>query len=111
MSIKEETINQISKTSIKSGVLDRTIPSIVADSADTSNVGAKKDTPAFLPTGRTTDKIFQLPDGTRTAANTISKLPWNIRQPAKDIHIVPSIPKNSLLSIPQIVDAGIHHSI
>jgi hypothetical protein len=51
MSIKEETIIQISKASIKSGVLDRTIPSIIADSAATSNDRAKKDTPAFLPMG------------------------------------------------------------
>jgi hypothetical protein len=83
-----------------------TIPSIVADSAATSNVGAKKDTPAFLPTGRASDKTFQLPDGTQTVADTISELPWNIRQPAKDIHIVPSIAKNSLLSIPETTDAG-----
>ncbi len=51
-------------------------------------------------------QIFQLPDETQTAADTISKLPWNIWQPSKDIHIVPSIAKNSLLSIPKTSDAG-----
>ena len=35
--------------------------------------------------------IFQLPDGTRIAASTISKLAHNVCQPAKDVHIIPTI--------------------
>ncbi len=42
--------------------------------------------------------IFQLPDGTRTAASTISELAYNVRQPAKDVNIVPTIKTNYLLS-------------
>ncbi len=39
-------------------------------------------------------------------ADTISELPHDIRQPAKDIHIVPTITKSSLLSIPKMSGAG-----
>jgi hypothetical protein len=74
------------KQLIKKGVLNGSIPSIVADSAATSHVGTKHD--PFIPTGCTSKKIFQLPDGTRTAASTISELAHNPRtstlsQPSK----------------------------
>jgi hypothetical protein len=75
---------------IKKGVLNGPIPSIIADSAATLNISAKKDKASFIPTGRTSNKVFQLPDGTRTAADTISKLPHDICQPAKHIHILTS---------------------
>jgi hypothetical protein len=55
---------------------------------------------------RTSKKIFQLPDGTRTAASTISELAHNVRQPAKDVHIVPTIETNSLLSTAKFATAG-----
>jgi hypothetical protein len=60
----------------------------------------------FIPTGRASTKEFQLPDGTRTAARTISELPFEIRNPAKEIHNVPTIVENSLLSIPKMAEAG-----
>jgi hypothetical protein len=56
--------------------------------------------------GRTSKKIFQLPNGTRTAASTISELMHNVRQPAKDVHIVPTIKTNSLLSTAKFATAG-----
>jgi hypothetical protein len=56
--------------------------------------------------GQASNKIFQLPDGTRTAADIISELPHDICHFAKDIHIVPTITKNSLLSIPKMAYAG-----
>jgi hypothetical protein len=58
------------------------------------------------PTGRTSKKIFQLPDRTRTAASTISELAHNVRQPAKDVLIVPTIKTNSLLSTAKFAAAG-----
>jgi hypothetical protein len=88
---------------IKKEVLNGSIPSIIADSAATSHVGTKHD--PFIPMGRTSKKIFQLPNRTRTAASTISELTHNVRQPAKDVHIVPTIKTNSLLStanLPQL---------
>jgi hypothetical protein len=83
---------------IRKGVLNGSIPSIVADSAATLNVSAKKDKALFLPTGRASNKVFQLPDGTRTATDTISELPHEIHQPTKDIHIVPTITKTPSLA-------------
>ena len=74
------------------------------DSATTFSVGTP--TAPLIPTGRISGKIFQLPDGTRTAAATVSKLAHNVRQPAKEIHIVPSIKSNSLLSTEKIAKAG-----
>ncbi len=59
---RNKHINNLSKINIKKGVLIGSIPSIVADSVGTSNVGAKKD----KTSGRTSDKVFQLPNGTRT---------------------------------------------
>ena len=52
------------------------------------------------------NKIFQLPDGTRTAAATVSELAHNVRQPAKGVHIAPSIESNSLLSTAKFAKAG-----
>jgi hypothetical protein len=105
-STERENINSVTKQSIKSKVLRGIIPSIIADSAATSNVGATKHIDSFIPTGRQSTKVFQLLDGTRTAASTISELPFKIRQPAKEIHNVPTIVENSLLSIPKTAEAG-----
>jgi len=96
----QETINNVNDITtleqiIKKEVLNGSIPSIVADSAATS----------LIPTGRISNKIFQLPDGTRTAAATVSKLAHNVRQPAKEVHIVPSIETHSLLSTAKFAGA------
>jgi hypothetical protein len=77
------------KKFIKKGVLIGFIPSIVADSAVTSSIGTL--TAPLIPTGCISNKIFQLPDGTQKAAATVSELAHDVWQPAKDIHIVPSI--------------------
>ncbi len=89
---------------IKQGVLDGSIPSIVANSAATSSVDTT--TVPFILKGCTSNKIFQLPDGTLTAAATISKLAHDAFQPAKDVHIVLSIKSNSLLSTAKFAVAG-----
>ena len=92
------------KKFIKKGVLDGSIPSIVVDSAATSSVGTP--TAPLIPTGHISNKIFQLPNGTRTAAATVSELAHNVRQPAKEVHIVPSIETHSLLSTAKFAEAG-----
>jgi hypothetical protein len=99
-------INDITslKKFIKKGVLNSSIPSIIADSTATSSVGTL--TAPLIPTRRISNKIFQLPNGTRTATATVSKLAHNVRQPAKDIHIVPSIQSNSPLSTAKFAKAG-----
>jgi hypothetical protein len=50
--------------------------------------------------------LFQLPNGTRTQASNIHHLHHNVRQPAKDIHIVPTIATNLLLSTAKFSTAG-----
>lgn len=104
-STKQDSIHNISKESIKTKVLSGLIPSIIMVSAATSNIGAMKHKDSFILAGRRSTKIFQLPNGTRTAASTISELPFDIRKPAKEINSVPTIDENSLLSIPKTVDA------
>jgi hypothetical protein len=101
-----KNVNDITalKKFIKKGVLNGSIPSIVADSAATSSVGTP--TAPLIPTRRISNKIFQLPDVTRTAAATLSELAHNVRQPAKGVHIVPSIQSNSLLSRAKFAKAG-----
>ncbi len=47
---------------VKKGVLNGSVPSIVLDSAATSNVGTP--TASLIPTGCTSKKFFLLPDGT-----------------------------------------------
>jgi hypothetical protein len=109
ISKQPESIHNVNKTKvlkqlIKKGVLNGSIPSIVADSAATSHIGTKHD--PFIPMGRTPKKIFQLPNETRTAASTISELVHNFHQPAKDNHILPTIKTNSLLSTEKFAAAG-----
>jgi len=106
---EQERINNVNdipalKKFIKKGVLGGSIPSIIADSAATSSVGTP--TAHLIPTGRISNKIFQLPDGTRTAAATMSELAHNVRQPAKEVHIVPSIETHSLLCTAKFAEVG-----
>jgi hypothetical protein len=93
---------------IRRQVLDSSIPSAIADSGATSHVGTTKDSSqhAFIPTGKLSNKVFQLPGGTRTPASNIHQLHHNVRQLAKDVHIVPTIDSNSLLSIAKLATAG-----
>jgi hypothetical protein len=36
----------------------------------------------------------------------VSELPHDVRHPAKEVHIVPSIKNHSLLSVPKFAEAG-----
>ncbi len=61
---------------------------------------------AFIPKGKPSNKVFQLPNRTRTPASDIHQLHHDVRQPAKDVHIVPTIASNSLLSTAKFAAAG-----
>ncbi len=93
---------------IKEGVLDGSIPSAIADSSETSNVGTTRDRArkAFVATGQKSDKAFRMPYGQVEEANDMDELQHNVRHPAKDMHIVPGIKRDSLLSIPKFIDAN-----
>jgi hypothetical protein len=68
-----ERINIITKRNplhnqIKQEVLNGSIPSTIANSGATSHIGTTKDSAqqAFIPTGQSSHKVFQLPNGTQT---------------------------------------------
>ena len=92
----------------KRGVLNGSIPSAIVDSGTTSHVGTALDANkcAFIPTGKRSHKVFKLPDGTKKTASEIQELQHDICQLAKDIHIVPDICKNSLISTTKFAKAG-----
>jgi hypothetical protein len=92
----------------KRGVLNGSIPSAIADSGATSHVGTALDAykSAFIPTCKRSHKVFELPNGTKKPASKIQELQHDICQPAKNIHIVPDICKNSLISTAKIAEAG-----
>ena len=99
-------VNNISE--LKQGVLDGTIPSAIADSGATLSVGTKRDKKrnAFVATGRQSDKAFRMPNGEVEEASDVDELQHDVRHPAKDVHIVPGIERDSLLSIPKFADAN-----
>ncbi len=82
---------------IKEGVLDRSIPSAIADSGATSNVRTTRDRArkAFVAMGQKSDKAFRMPNGHVEEANNMDELQHNVRHPAKDVHIVPGIKRDS----------------
>ncbi len=47
-----------------------------------------------------------MPNSPVEEANDMDKLQHNVRHPAKDVHIVPDIKRDSLLSIPKFVNAN-----
>ncbi len=93
---------------LKAGVHDSSIPSAVADTGATSSIRITKDKRrnAFIPTGRQSTKAFHMPNGTVEAAMYVDKLQRNVFHPAKDIHIVPEIKHNLLLSMAKFADAN-----
>jgi len=89
-------------------VLNGTITSAFADSCATSHVGTKKDRDrqAFITRDRQSDKAFRMPNGSVEEATALDALQHNLRAPARDIHIVPSIERDSLLSVSKFIDAN-----
>ena len=89
---------------LRKGVLDGSIPSTAADSGATSGIGTSKD--PSKRTGRPSLKKFILPDGNIAPATEIAEYPFNVRDPAKELHITPGIHENSLLSTGKFADAN-----
>jgi hypothetical protein len=101
-----EQVNNIKE--LKQGVLDGSIPSAVADSGVTSSIRTKRDRKrnAFIVTGRQLDKAFRMPNGEVEEASNMDKFQHYVCHPAKDVHILPGIKRDSLLSIPKFADAN-----
>ncbi|MFN9961271.1 MAG: hypothetical protein ACK55I_49990, partial [bacterium] len=57
-------------------------------------------------TGRTSNKEFILPGGEIMTATEIAEYPFQVRDPAKQLHITPGITTNSLLSTSKFAAAN-----
>ena len=84
--------------------MDGTIPSTVANSGCTSVVGTSVDLSRC--TGISSDKEFLLPGGKIVAATKIAEYPFNVQDPAKQLHIMPDITTNLLLSTNKFAEAN-----
>jgi hypothetical protein len=93
---------------LKAGVCDNSIPSAVANTGATSSVGTikNKHRNAFIPTGQQSTKAFHMPNGTVEAATDMDELHHDVHHPAKDIHIVPGIERDLLLSMVKFADTN-----
>ena len=85
-------------------VVNGSIPSAVYDSGATVHAGMP-DSP-FIPTGKKSDKIFQVPIGDIIEASERMKLDLDVREPAKRVDIVSGVTTNNLLSTGKFADAG-----
>ena len=89
---------------LRRGIMDGTIPSTIADSGATSGVGTADD-PSHR-TGEPSDKRFTLPSGAVIQATEIAAYPFDVRAPAKELHITPGVSQHSLLSTGKYADAN-----
>ncbi len=85
-------------------ILNGTIPSAVSNTGATLSAFLKLD-PSF-PTGRVSTLVFHLPDGAVALATTVNKLLHEVRTPARDVNIVPSLVGYLLLSTSKFAAAG-----
>jgi hypothetical protein len=83
---------------------DSTIPYTLVDSGCTLGVGTT-DNPCRR-TGHTSNKQFVLPGGKIVKATEISKYLFKVRSPAQELHIMPGITENSLLSTSKFAAAN-----
>ena len=94
----------INNEELREAMRNGTIASTVADSGATSSIGTE-DNPSKR-TGRPSTKEFILPNGEVVPAKGIAEYPFDVRKPAKELHITPGISKISLLSTSKYADAG-----
>ena len=96
-------------------VLSKAIPTAIADAGATSNCGAlplvsdcgtyAMHADPFLATGQQSDRIFRTACGALNPAGELKTLPFDVRSPANEVHMVPGF-KENLLSTSKFVDAG-----
>jgi hypothetical protein len=103
-----EQANNMTEQQLKAGVHDGSILSAVANTRATSSIRTTKDKRrnAFIPTGQQSTKSFHMPNGTVEAAMDVDELHHKVCHPAKDIHILPRIEGDLLLSMEKFADAN-----
>jgi hypothetical protein len=89
---------------MRTGVLNGTVPSAVSNTSATLNAFLKKD--PSIPTEHVSTAVFHLPNGAIAPSTTLNKLLHNVRAPARDVNIVPSLVENSLLSTSKFAAAS-----
>ena len=105
----EDGANELSEDELRTAVLNGTVSTGIADAGASASCGKPtlsncgrftmaKD--PFISTGRKSDKIFLMALGNIAPADEIKYLPFSIRQPARDVNMVPEI-KHNLLSMNQ----------
>ena len=93
----------ISLKDLKQGIMDGTIPSACSDTGATSNAGTTSD--PFDGEGVESNKVFSMPTGAQAPATKQKELLLDVRNPAKQVHIVPTL-EQTLLSGSKFADAG-----
>jgi hypothetical protein len=86
------------------GIMDRTIPSTIANSGAISGVKTK-DNPSHH-TGKPSNKQFILPSGQLIQATEKAEYLFNVRAPANELHITPGVSQHSFLSTGKYADAN-----
>ena len=89
---------------IREGMQNGTIASTVAESGATSSIGTEDD-PSKRTGTKPSTKEFILPNGDAVPAKEIAEYPFDVRKPAKELHITPGISQNLLLSTSKYADA------
>ena len=109
----EDGANELSEDELRTAVLNGTVPTGIANAGASASCGKPtlsdcgrftmtKD--PFISTGRKSNKIFLMALGNIAPADEIRSLPFDIREPACDVHMVPGI-KHNFLSMNQLAEA------
>ena len=83
---------------------DTSWPSAVYDTGATSSCGKIGD--PFLETGKQSTKVFKMPNGHKSPASDLKLLEHKLREPARDVHMVPELQGTSLVSAGKLADAN-----
>lgn len=89
---------------MRQGIIDGSIPSAIADTGCTTSVWHPND--ACIPTGKASNKVFQVPFGHTAEGTEEALMHHEVRQPARTVHVVPELVNNSLVSIGKFADAN-----
>ena len=109
----EDGANELSEDELRTALLNGTVTTDIAVAGASASCGKPtlsdcgrfamaKD--SFISTGLKLDKIFLMALGNIAPADKRKRPPFNIREPASDVHMVPGI-KHNLLSMNQFAEA------
>ena len=79
-------------------------PSAIYDTGATSSCGKIGD--PFLETGKQSTKVFKMPNGHKSPASDLKLLEHELREPARDVHMVPELQGTLLVSAGKLADAN-----